>query len=181
MTKEELQEILNSWENLDLLINEAMGNPEYVKLLFEIALFSNHPKSWRAAWIADKINDKKPELTEPFIHDIIIQLKNETSSSKKRQFLKLISLHPIPEEHCSFLLDYCIQCFTSTGEPIAVRVFAMQVLYSISEIEPELKPELLSTIQHEMELHSSAGIKSRGTKLAKQLYLDIKKSGIAFH
>lgn len=181
MTKEELQEILNSWENIDLLINEALANPDYVKLLFGIALYSNHPKSWRAAWIADKINDKRPELINPYINDIIVQLKNESSSSKKRQFLKLISLRSIPEEHCSFLLEYCIQCFTSTGEPIAVRVFAMQVLYNISEIEPELKPELLFTIQHEMELHSSAGIKSRGMKLAKQLHLEIKKSGIPFN
>lgn len=181
MTKKELHDLLDSWENLELIINEAIGNPDYVKLLFEIALYSNHPKSWRAAWIADKINDKKAELISPFIYDIIVQLNKETSSSKKRQFLKLISLHPIPEEHCSFLLDYCIQCFTSTGEPIAVRVFAMQVLYNISEIEPELKPELLSTIQHEIELHTSAGIKSRGGKLAKQLHLDIKKSGIHFH
>lgn len=181
MTKEELYDLLNSWENLDLIISEALTNHKYVKLLFEIALHSNNPKSWRAAWIADKINDRKPELIRPFINDIIIRLNSETSSSKKRQFLKLISLHPIPEEHYSFLLDYCIHCFTSTGEPIAVKVFAMQVLYNISEIEPELKPELLSTIHLEIELHPSAGIKSRGTKLLKQLHHDIKNSGFHLH
>ncbi len=178
MTKEELHDLINSWENHELIINEALNNSQCLHLLLEIALYSNRPKSWRAAWIVDKINDNNPELIEPYISRMIIQLKKETGSSKKRQFLKLISLHKMPPEHHSFLLEYCIKCFTSAGEPIAVRVYALQVLYNISEKEPELKSELFSIIQHEIELHSSAGIKSRGIKLAKKLQIEINESGI---
>lgn len=180
MTTEELTGLLDSWENLELIANGSISSPEHIPVLMGIALYSNDPKSWRAAWVADKINDIQPRLIEPYIPDIINRLSAETSSSKKRHFLKLISLHRVPHEQCSFLLEYCLQCFTSSSEPIAVRVFAMQVLYNISETEPGLKPELLTTIQHEIELHASAGIKARGRKLAQQLHLEIKKSGIAF-
>jgi len=45
----------------------------------------------------------------------------------------------------------------------------MQVLYNISEKEPELKPEILALIENEMENHFSAGILSRGGKLADKL------------
>jgi hypothetical protein len=45
----------------------------------------------------------------------------------------------------------------------------MQILYNISEKEPELKHEILAVIEDEMENHSSAGIISRGRKLAGKL------------
>ncbi|MFW6289578.1 MAG: hypothetical protein ACOC0R_01315 [Mariniphaga sp.] len=173
MTTDELHEFITSWENHELIINEALNNSGHPNLLLDIALRSKRPKSWRAAWIVDKINDKKPDLIEPHINSMIIQLKKETSSSKKRHFLKLISQHKTATEHHAFLLDYCTACFTSAGEPIAVRVYALQILYNISETEPELKPELLSIIHHETELHPSAGIKSRGRKLAKKLQVEI--------
>lgn len=180
MKKQQLHDFLTSWENHELILNEALSNPKCFDHVIDIALYSNQPKSWRAAWIADKINDTRPELIAPYISSMINQLKKETSNSKKRHFLKLTGLHPIPPEHHPFLLDYCTECFTSASEPIAVRVYALQVLYNISEKEPELKPELLAIIQHEIELHSSAGIKSRGRKLAKKLQIEINKSGIPF-
>ena len=65
--------------------------------------------------------------------------------------------------------------FTSAKEPIANRVHAMQILYNISDEEPELKPELLEIIQHEIEYHPTPGIRSRGTKLAKKLQKQINK------
>lgn len=67
------------------------------------------------------------------------------------------------------MLDFCIHHFTTAEEPIAVRVHAMQILYNISETEPDFKPELIHIIEHELEYHSSAGIKSRGGKLLKKL------------
>lgn len=180
MTKEELYDFLTSWENHELIIHQAVKNSLHLDMLLDIALNSNKSKSWRAAWIVDKINDIRPELIEPHINNMIIQLKKETNSSKKRHFLKLISQHEIPSEHHPFLLDYCTEYFSSAGEPIAVRVYALQVLYNISEKEPELKPELLSIIHHEIELHPSAGVKSRGIKLAKKLQHEISQSGIRF-
>lgn len=38
MTKKELLDLLVSWENLELIINEVISHPEYLKLLIEIAL-----------------------------------------------------------------------------------------------------------------------------------------------
>lgn len=176
MTRKELLDLIVSWENLPLLIQEIQTNPENLKLLFDVAFRSKHPKSWRAAYIADKINDTHPELIAPFIPQVIFSLKTETNSSKKRQYLKLISLNEIPPKHHSFLMDYCLNCFTSAGEPVSIRVHALQILYNISELEPDLKPELLSVINHEMELHATAGIVARGKKLAGQLAKQIASS-----
>lgn len=180
MTKEELLDLIDSWENFELIVIKISEEPQYLKQLFEIILFSNNPKRWRAAWIADKVNDKHPELIVPFIQKIITSLGPKIDSSSKRHLLKLISLHTIPEEHYTALLDYCLDCMVSNKEPVAIRVHAMQILYNISEAVPEFKPELLAIIQHEAEIHSSPGFKARGKKLSQQLHRQIRQSGLRF-
>lgn len=176
MTKKELQEVINSWENLELTIHEIIKNQELMPVLMDLALHGSEPKSWRAAWLADKIHEKNPQLLIPWIGKMIETLQNDLPPGKKRHFLKLISLNKIEKRHFLFLMDYCLNTFTSWKEPVAIRVHAMQVLYNISEAEPDFKPELLAIIQHETELHPSAGIRSRGKKLAKQLHHQISNS-----
>lgn len=169
MTKEELIDLIDLWENLPYLQNEITRIPELYLMLIEIAFYNSNPKSWRAAYLVDKINDKYPGLLRPFLNEMIEQLKIEKSQSKKRHFLKLISQNELPGDQQGFMLDFCMKTFTTAKEDLAVRVHAMQVLYNISEKEPELKPEILALIENEMENHFSAGILSRGGKLAVKL------------
>lgn len=175
MTKKELVEILDSWENMEITIIEISNNPEYFKLLMSIALHNKEQRSWRAAYLADKIHDDFPEMLHPFLPEITAQLKSEKNTSKKRHFLKLISMNLIEEEQFGFLVDFCLNALTSAKEPPAVRVHAMQILFNISEIEVDLKPEILAVIEHEMEYHGTAGILSRGKKLAGKLHHQINK------
>ncbi len=165
--------LLDSWENLDLVIHEFTVRPELFSVLMEVAIHSKEDKSWRAAWIADKIHDKKPELLQPYIEPIIEQLAVEKQIGKKRHFLKLVSINDVPEKHFGFLVDYCLNVLTAEEEPPAVRVHAMQLLYNISEAEPGLKNELLAVLEYQMEYHPSPGIVSRGSKLAKKLQAQI--------
>ena len=169
MTKEELFELIESWENLPYLLNEISKNPKFYSLLIEIALYNRNRKSWRAAYLADKINDNNPELLQPYLNEIIEQVKIEKNDGKKRHFLKLISMNELPVKQQGFMLDYCMKTLTSAKEPLAVRVHAMQILYNISEKEPDLKNEILAIFEHEMENHSSPGIISRGKKLVQKL------------
>ena len=169
MTRQELAEIIDNWINIEWLQKEIIEQPELYKLLTEFAFYSNEAKSWRAAYLLDKITDVRPELLLPYLEPMINQLKIEKNSSKKRHFLKLISQNEIPEDFSSFLFDYCSQTISSGKEPPAVRVHAMQNLFNLAQKFPELKGEVLSIIEHEMEYHSSAGILTRGKKLAQTL------------
>lgn len=169
MTPEQLSGVLESWENLDFTIKECVRNPEYIEILMEIALNSNKEKSWRAAWVADKIHEINPYLVQPYLTRMIARLETESDKGKLRHFLKLISLNKIPPEKVGFLLDLCLRLMVSDKEPPAIRVHAMQILYNISQEEPGLKPEILAVIENEIELHPTPGIQSRGAKLVKKL------------
>ena len=169
MKEQDLLTLIESWDNLTFTFSEIMTHPEYYPVLMKLALYSKHPNSWRAVYLVDKINEVDAGFILPYVDKIIEQLKRENHKGKKRHFLKQISLNKIPEIHHGFLLDYCLNTFTSAKEAIAVRVNAMQILFNISETEPGLKPELLAIIEHEMEYHSTAGILSRGKKLVRKL------------
>ena len=169
MKEQQMMELIDSWENLNFLMHEITHNPENIPVLAQIALYGTRPKSCRAAWLMDKIHEKEPSLIRPLIPQMIEQLKVEKSEEKKRHLLKLVSLNSLPGESLGFLTDYCISVFTSSKEPIAVRVHAMQILHNIALLEPELKSEICAIMEHEIENHPSAGLGSRGRKLLKSL------------
>jgi len=53
MTKDEMPDLIVSWENLPYLITGITENRINMSLLAENAFYINHPKSWRAAWLID--------------------------------------------------------------------------------------------------------------------------------
>ena len=170
MTENDIRTLIQSWENLALMVRYVADYPEYLELIVSKALDDSQPENWRAAWMVDKIHDKHPDMVIPYLPALTDFLFTTQNTGKKRHILKLISLHDIPEEKMALLLNYSYQIFTDASEPVAVRVHAMQVLYNIAMKEPDFTGELIELIEHEVEFHGSAGMSSRGQKLLKRLY-----------
>jgi len=174
MTKKELQEIIQSWENMPLVITHSLDHPKTLDILLGIAMDDSQSINWRAMYLFELIHNQYPELVIPYLPAMTDFLLTTKNSSKKRHLLKLISLHEIPEENMAVLLNFCIQEFTNTAEPVAVRVNAMQILFNIAEKESDFAGELIDLIENEIEYHGSAGISSRGLKLLKKLKAQAK-------
>lgn len=169
MTKGELYNLLIAGENVPILVDFFVEQPDQINHLIDLALLDTRKGTWRAMWITDKIHEQRPELITPFLEQMHESIKTINDESKLRHLLKIISLNDIPENHLSYLLDYSIQQLTNAERPVAIRVHAMQILFQISEQEPDFKPELIQLIEHEMEYHATGGIKSRGKRLLKKL------------
>ncbi len=177
MTEDDIYSMIQSWENISLLVQFISDHPEHFKSILKKAMDDSLAENWRAAWITDKIHEKKPEIVIPYLHEITQFVLTTNNHGKKRHFLKLISLHPIAEENEALLLNYCLDVFISSSETIAVRVHAMQVLFEIALQEPGFAGELIELIENELEYHYSAGLTSRARKLLPKLY-EIKKQDI---
>jgi hypothetical protein len=173
MTKAELIGFLENWENMSLLFDNREQALIHFPMLIEMAMEENERVNWRASWAADKINESIPGIAADWIPKLTEALPGLNHNGKKRQYLKLISLYPISERFESFLFGYCLDKLTSETEDVSVRVYAMQILYNISEKEPELKEELLQIIEQEMEYRPTPGILTRGKKLASLLRKEI--------
>jgi len=166
--------MIQSWENIALLVRYIADYPEYIGFIMTKALDDSQPENWRAMWMIDKINEKNPAVVLPYLPAMTDFLLTTKDDSKRRHLLKLISLHDIPEERLGVLLNYCIDVFTNAAIPVAVRVHSMQILFNIAQKEPDFAGELIDLIEHEIEYHGSPGIKSRGQKLLKKLYRNAK-------
>ena len=64
--------------------------------------------------------------------------------------------------------DVCFDYLASPKEAIAIRVFAMEVLFNICKKEPELADELKLLIEDHYP-HSSAGFQSKARKVLKSI------------
>ena len=169
MTEDEIRILIQSWENLALIVRYIGDYPEYLNVVMTKVLDDSQPENWRAAWMVDKLHEKFPELVVPYLPSLTEFLMTTQNSGKKRHILKLLSFHEIQEENVALLLNYCIEVFTNGAEPVAVRVHAMQILFNIATKEVDFAGELIELIEHEIEYHGSAGIFSRGQKLLKKL------------
>jgi hypothetical protein len=176
MTKEDLKVFLENWENMELLFRDPEQGRVHFGLIMETALEGNDRINWRASWAADKINDFNPGIAADWIGKMVDTLPTLRHHGKKRQFLKMISLYPISHQQMSFLFEYCLERLSSSEEDVSVRVYSMQILYNISQIEPDLKNELLQIIEQEMEYHPSPGILTRGRKLTACLKKEMQKT-----
>ncbi|MDP4292715.1 MAG: hypothetical protein Q8908_16665 [Bacteroidota bacterium] len=155
----------------EALINSVadmtLQRPGLMEELWEFAI-TDDPAAWKALWVMDKIHDTRPDLIRPYLKRMLDNVERLKQSGQKRQILKLLSLNPLPADPTGGFIDFCFTLLQSKSEPIAGRVYAMQVLYNISERIPEFKNELRAVIEDAM-IEGTPGIKSRGRKLLRNL------------
>ena len=166
----ELEKLLNPFpvkEEAILVAQSIAENPIYLKDLWKICI-SNAKHSWRATWILDKVYTIAPDLVRLYIPQMIELIPNLKNESKLRQYLKLISLEPLSKNISGDFINCCFDLLISRTTAIAIKVYAMQILYHFSLQEPDLQNELVLTIQEQME-NGSAGYCSRARKIVKKL------------
>ena len=84
---------------------------------------------------------------------------------------ELKRLVDIPENMWEDCLNHCFKYLESGDEPVAIKVFSMTILYNLSNKIPEIKNELKILIENQLPF-SSAGYKSRGSKILKKLNME---------
>ncbi|UZR95514.1 hypothetical protein [Chondrinema litorale] len=152
-----------------LNIAEYIGEDKVrFKQLIEIFIGEEYRLVQRSAWVLSIIAEKHPFLIKPYLSLLVKQLHNPKHDTVKRNILRILQFIEIPDELMGELADICFNFLTSGKEAIAIKVFAITVLEKIVRQYPELKYELIIIIEDQMP-YSSAGFKSRGTKILKAL------------
>lgn len=150
-------------------ISNYIGDaPEKFDELITLFLADEYRVTQRAAWVVSHCADQYPELIEPHLEKLILNLKNKVHVAVKRNTVRVLQDVEIPEELLGETADICFTLMQSGEETIAVKVFAMTVLGNICVKFPELKNELIPLIEDQMP-YGSAGFKSRGKKILKNL------------
>jgi hypothetical protein len=153
---------------LELWKLSVLSDEQVFKDIYSL-ISSDEPRiAWRSCWIIDNADEKDPELLVPFIPDIVERLIATKNGSLKRHFTRILCRHEIPEELLGQVINRCFDLL-SPSEAVAVRVFAMQLLFNISQREPGLKKELAAVLESLTEEGGTAGFMNRAGKLIKAL------------
>ena len=149
----------------------AADDPRILLNLIEYSFSDDKKLAFRSSWTLIKVCDKFPEMIYPYLNKLSESLPQITNESVQRSFMRIISLsnlNKIGVKHHGILADFCFKSLISGFSAIAVRAYAMEILFRLTTIYPELKNELLTTINM-LQGEGSAGIIARGKQIAKKL------------
>jgi hypothetical protein len=159
---------LSSGVEKDLIIREVIGTRGLVGSLLELALHEKDPVAWRASWILDGSDEQEPGLAASYISKIVRALPALESKGSLRSLLRMLCRYDIPEEEQGLLIDLSFSYLVSELYPLAVKVHAMQIIYNHVLLYPELKDELVTVLEDQME-NNTVGFLARGRRLIKQM------------
>ena len=136
--------------------------------LLKLSLYEKDPVAWRAGWILDGCDEAHPGLASKHLSTIVQGLSGLESKGALRSLLRLLSRHDIGEADQGMLIDLCFGYLVSALYPVAVKVHAMQIIYNHVLLYPDLKEELVTVIQEQINNNSVAFL-SRGRHIIARL------------
>ena len=164
------QEILKAdFKDQALYAARMIGNDdELFATLMDLFFSSDYRTCQRASWVLAQCIDEHPQLIVPYLNRMVQNLYTDVGDATKRNTVRALQFVDVPEDLWGKTVEICFRYLNSGLEPVAVKVFAMSVLYNLSLNIPEIKGELKISIEDQLPL-SSAGFKSRGSKILKKL------------
>jgi hypothetical protein len=149
-------------------VADYIGNDnERFAELIEIITGKDIEMANRAAWVIPSIADKNiDKLIQQYLKTVIELLNQPVHDAIKRNVVRMLQFTTIPKKLQGITLAYCFQLLNNPKEAVAIRVFAMTVLYNLTRQEPDLAHELYDCIEMHME-GALPGYKSRGGKILK--------------
>ncbi|WP_020528207.1 hypothetical protein [Flexithrix dorotheae] len=165
--REELLREYNK-EHVVFLANYIGNEQEKFAELIDLFLNGEMRVTQRASWVVGHCADQYPELITPYLPTLVYNLRNNIHDAVKRNTVRILQDIDIPEDLIGEAADICFEFLQSNKEAIAIKVFSMTVLFNITKSIPELANELKVIIEDQMP-YGSAGFKSRGKKILKEL------------
>ena len=153
---------------IDLVTNSAGDDPEVFEFLVRLITHGEDPFPRNATWALDSIDMQFPDLIIPYLKTLIQSANKFQQTGTLRNILKILSRKNIPAAFHGKLIHHCFEWLYDKKIPVAVKVYAMQIIMNLSEEYPELKQELGEALE-DMYLSSSPGFKARANKILRSL------------
>ena len=153
-----------------LHIAKAVGNdPNKFAEVMRLFFANEYRVTQRIAAVVNACFTAHPELLQAYLKPMLQNLsKPGLHDAVKRNTVRILQFVEIPEALQGLAYEQCMHLFLNHEEPIAVKVFAMQVMENICHVQPELSEELMLLIREQMP-YGSTGFCNRGSKIIKRL------------
>lgn len=157
-----------SKSNRDEIVAMIYNNPQLIEELMECFFDKEYRVHQNASWPVGKIGEQRPDLLQPYIHKMVETLDNSVHDAFIRNTVRSFQSIDLPEELEGIVYDKCFTYLNNPRTAVAIRAFSMTVLANIAIKYPELKEELIKTIELYYP-NAKPGFKSRAKREIKRL------------
>lgn len=159
----------HSKANTDLIVNHIGDDPDKFANLMALFFRGSYRLTQRTAWAVSGCVHHHPQLIYPHLRQFIDKLEDQDiHDGVKRNSLKVLEAIDVPLAYYGKLISLCFNFLENKKEPVAVKVFAMSILFKLTRNEADLQRELRVLIEDQLP-YASAGFKSRGSKILKAI------------
>ncbi|XZF12726.1 hypothetical protein ACTHGU_13140 [Chitinophagaceae bacterium MMS25-I14] len=145
-------------------------NPERFNQLIGFFMHDEYRVVQRSAWIVSIVGEKHPGLIQPHLAELVARMQEEgVPVAVKRNVVRILQHQQIPEALHGPVMNTCFDLLADPKETVAVRVFSMTVLGNLAHTYPEIKQELRTIIEDQLEQGATAGFIARAKKLLPRL------------
>ena len=135
--------------HIETIVQFVYDYPVEFQELFEIVFDTDKNIAWRAGWACDKISRKKPEwFTGKHIQKICLQLIDEQHGGVLRSLLSILNNLKLPEDIPVELINKLFDWMISPRSDVSRQALSMKLLYKLSLIQPDFRPELLAYLEN---------------------------------
>lgn len=145
------------------------SNPAHFNELIEVYLAGPYRITQRAAWPVALCVQKHPDLVRPHLGKLLKFLRQPgIHNAVKRNTMRLLQHVAVPARYHGDVTSICFHYLQDRKEQVAIRAFAMTVVYGIIRNEPDLCKELKIILEDELP-YASAAFVSRAGKILKAI------------
>jgi len=159
---------------IDMNIGIVCEHPGLFDSLLRLSFCQKSKQAQRASRVVCQSIECRPELFSKYIPVILDSLPSIKNESIKFCFFKIFTFCELPEDEDSLglLTQLCFDAVEANVDRVALKVYAIEILYRISQIYPDMKFELLCLFKKYM-LGAQTAYISRATKLISKLYSEL--------
>jgi hypothetical protein len=133
----------------DLAVAALEENPGDLKQFLDLCFLEQYPLSMRASRVIQLYCEKHPDAIYPYLEETVEKMLVSKIDGVKRNFLKIydefIDINRLTEP--GPLLNACFDWLINPSEKPGTRIHAMNVIFNISQKEPDLLKELYATLE----------------------------------
>lgn len=159
----------HSKRNTMAIVTYIGHDPKRFATLVSLFGTNDHRLVQRAAWPLSYVAEHHPELVYPHLGVLLERLDEPLHDAYKRNVFRLLrGMKDIPEEFHARIIDACMKDISNSGNPAAIRAFAIHIMGNMLKPYPDLANELALLLEPLLH-HELASLRSSARNVLKQI------------
>lgn len=145
-----------------LWIKQIVDEEIDIKELCELFLYQDKTTALRFSWFLSEIGLYKPKVLFDILPYLFEQREQTSIKDFTYSFVKYWRIAGVPEENKAVAVNLLFEWLTAPNTSVSVKTHSMEVLYGLTKEFPDLKNELITSIEDQLnKTKVSFGVKAK--------------------